>query len=316
MATTDKQTPVDVYLDARPDVRLEAATGPILAVIPAFDEERFIGSVVLKARLFVDVVIVVDDGSTDGTATLAEAAGATVIRQQHNQGKASALNAGFEAARTLGARAVVLLDGDGQHNPADIPAMLRPILNGEADIAIGSRFIGIASKTPQWRIVGQHALTFATNLASGVPLSDSQNGFRALSHLAVNHLTFRTRGFSVESEMQFLIKEHRLTVCEVPIVVNYDEKPKRNPVAHGLQVLNGILRMIGQNRPLFFFGVPGLLIMLVGLVLGFTVIDSYNMYSKLAVGTALIAITLCLIGIFSLFTGIILHTIRAYMTER
>lgn len=293
-----------------------ARAGPILALIPAYNEDRFIGSVVLKARRFVDVVVVVDDGSTDETASLAEAAGARVIRQTHNQGKAAALNAGFDVAREVSALAVVLLDGDGQHNPADIPTMLKPILAGAADIAVGSRFIGVPSNTPSWRIIGQHALTLATNVASGVALSDSQNGFRALSRRAVEHLSFRTRGFSVESEMQFLIKQHELTVCEVPISVNYDEGPKRNPVAHGLQVLNGILRMIGQHRPLFFFGAPGAVLIIAGLILGFSVIDAYNVYSKLAVGNALLAITLVIIGIFSLFTGIILHTIRAYVTER
>jgi glycosyltransferase involved in cell wall biosynthesis len=290
--------------------------GPVIALIPAYDEDRFIGSVVLKARRFVDEVIVVDDGSTDETAALAEAAGAQVIRQTHNQGKAAALNAGIELARQINAVAVIFLDGDGQHSPNDIPALLKPILSGEADIVVGSRFMGVESNTPGWRVFGQHALTLATNLASGVPLSDSQNGFRALSRQAIQHLNFQTRGFSVESEMQFLIKNHALTVSEVPIAVNYDEKPKRNPITHGLQVINGIMRMIGQNRPLFFFGVPGMLVVFAGLILGYTVVDTYNLYSKFAIGNALIAVTLVIIGIFTIFTGVILHTIRAYMTER
>ncbi|HVO41274.1 MAG TPA: glycosyltransferase family 2 protein [Aggregatilineales bacterium] len=304
-----------------PSPSLEIRTdGPILAVIPAYNEDRFVASVVLKARHFVDAVIVVDDGSTDETALLAQEAGATVIRQPSNSGKAAALNAGLTVARERDARAVVLLDGDGQHRPADIPALLRPILDGQADMVIGSRFIGAASNTPPWRIAGQRALTAATNFASGVALSDSQTGFRALSRKAVASLHFRTSGFSVESEMQFLIKRHDLAVCEVAIAVNYDEGPKRNPVAHGLQVLNGILRMIGQNRPLFFFGVPGTLIITVGLILGFVVVDNYNRYSAtqgsgaLAVGTALVSVTLILVGVFTVFTGIILHTIRAYMT--
>src|SRR5690349_17842338 len=101
-------------------------TGPVLALIPAYDEDRFIGSVVLKARRYVDEVIVIDDGSTDETAELAEAAGAQVIRQPRNQGKAAALNAGIEAARQMNAAVVILLDGDGQHSPADIPALLKP----------------------------------------------------------------------------------------------------------------------------------------------------------------------------------------------
>jgi glycosyltransferase involved in cell wall biosynthesis len=287
----------------------------ILAVIPAHNEDRFIGSVVLKARRYVSDVIVVDDGSTDETAELAETAGARVIRQSHNQGKAAAINVGFEFARQVGASAVVLLDGDGQHSPADIPAILKPILDGTADIVVGSRFMGVASNTPGWRIFGQQALTVATNAASGVALTDSQNGFRALSRRAIDLFHFKSRGFSVESEMQFLIKQHDLVVCEVPIVVNYDEKPKRNPITHGLQVLNGVLKMIGQHRPLFFFGIPGLMILAAGLIWGWLVRDSYYLYGELAIGNALIAVTLVITGMFSIFTGIILHTIRAYMTE-
>ena len=290
--------------------------GPILALIPAFNEDRFIGSVVLKARGFVDQVIVIDDGSTDETARIAEAAGATVIRQEANSGKAAALNAGFMLARKLNASALVMLDGDGQHSPSDIPAILQPVVSGEADITVGSRFLGVESSAPGWRVVGQQALTVATNLSSGVKLSDSQNGFRALSRNAIERLKFKTTGFSVESEMQFLIKQHNLAVREIPIAVNYDEGPKRNPFAHGFQVLNGILRMIGQNRPLFFFGVPGLLILAIGLLMGIEVVDRFNTYNALAVGRSLIAITLCMIGVFSVFTGVILHTIRAYMTER
>jgi glycosyltransferase involved in cell wall biosynthesis len=290
--------------------------GPILAVIPAHDEDRFVAGVILKARRFVDLVLVIDDGSTDETAWVSEAAGAKVIRQPRNEGKAAALNVGLCAARDMGALAVVLIDGDGQQNPSDIPTMLKPILAGEADIVIGSRFMGLSSNTPRWRIVGQQALTAATNLASGVSLTDSQSGFRALSRRALETLNFKTLGFSVESEMQFLIKRHNLLVREVPIVVNYDEKPKRNPFRHGFQVLNGILRMVGQHRPLFFFGVPGLIILAVGFFLGLHVVEVYSISQDLAIGTAMIAITLCIIGVFAIFTGLILHTIRSYMTER
>jgi hypothetical protein len=197
-----------------------------------------------------------------------------------------------------------------------MPKLLAPILAGEADIVIGSRFMGVESNTPRWRVFGQQALTAVTNAASGVALTDSQSGYRALSARALAHMVFKAPGFSVESEMQFIIKEHALTAREVPIIVNYDEAPKRNPIRHGLQVLNGILRMVGQNRPLFFFGVPGMVALAVGVLIGFSVVSTYNLYSALAVGNALIAITLCILGVFSIFTGVILHTIRAYMTER
>lgn len=292
----------------------DTETHPRVAVIAALNEDRFIGSVVLKTRHFVDQVIVVDDGSHDQTATVAEQAGAVVIRHEHNLGKAQAVNTGLRRARELKASVVVLIDADGQHNPAEIPALLAPIEAGAADVVVGSRFLGVRSRIPRWRVWGQRALTLATNLASGVAITDSQSGFRVLSRRALETLTFRPEGgFSLESEMQFLAQQHGLSVQEVPVSVTYAERPKRNPFSHGFQVVNGILVLISQHRPLIFFGVPGLLILILGLALGVIVVDRYNDYQTLAVGTALISILLAIIGIQTLFTGIILHSIRALL---
>ena len=107
-------------------------------VIPAYNEERFIGSVVLKARRYADCVIVVDDGSTDGTAEIAAQAGAEVARHAKNLGKGAALNSGFKKACELAPQVVVMLDGDGQHHPEEVGTVIAPILAGEADIVIGT----------------------------------------------------------------------------------------------------------------------------------------------------------------------------------
>lgn len=287
---------------------------PKIAVIAAYDEDRFVGSVVLKTRRYVDQVIVVDDGSSDDTARVAEDAGAIVVRHETNCGKAQAINTGLRRARDLNAGIVILIDADGQHNPAEIPALIAPIEAQQADVVVGSRFLGVRSRIPWWRVFGQHALTVATNVASGVALTDSQSGFRALSRAALQSLEFRPDGgFSIESEMQFLAQQHRLSVIEVPTRMTYDEGPKRNPFRHGIQVLNGIMALVSQHRPLVFFGVPGALILAVGLALGVIVVDRYNTYQTLAVGYALISILLDIIGIQTLFTGIILHSIRAFL---
>ncbi|RPI97798.1 MAG: glycosyltransferase family 2 protein [Chloroflexi bacterium] len=289
---------------------------PKIAVIAAYNEDRFIGSVVLKTRHFVDRVIVVDDGSTDHTAQIAEEAGAVVLRHETNRGKAQAVNTGLIHAREANAALVVLIDADGQHDPAAIPVLIAPVEAQQADVVVGSRFLTVRSTIPRWRVMGQHALTVATNLASGVTLTDSQSGFRALSRRALDTVAFRPKGgFSIESEMQFLVQQHRLTVKEVPVRMTYEEASKRNPFGHGFQVLNGIIALVSQHRPLFFFGVPGLIILIMGIVLGLIVVDRYNTYQNLAVGYALISILLDIIGIQMLFTGIVLHSIRAFLSD-
>lgn len=295
------------------------ASGTVV-VIPAYNEARFIGSVVLQARRYARRVIVVDDGSTDETAALAKAAGATVLRHEYNRGKAAAIRTGFRyvhdlARRRNDLRAIVMMDGDGQHQAGDIPALIEPILTDQADIVVGSRFLQVRSRIPRWRVFGQKALTVATNWTSGYPLTDSQSGFRAFSPAALELLRFESEGFSVESEMQFLARQHNLRVVEVPIVCLYREAPKRNPLQHGLAVVNGILRMIGQHRPLLFFGGGGLLILLAGLIWGAWVVDIYRRVHTLAVGYALISVLLSILGSLGLFTGVMLHSVRGFMVE-
>lgn len=287
----------------------------VVAIIPAYNEERFIGSVVLKARKYVDAVIVVDDGSTDSTGEIAEAAGALVIRHAHNQGKGAALNTGFRRAREMIPEAVVTLDGDGQQGCEEIPALTQPVLAGQADMVVGSRFLAMRSDLPRWRVFGQRVLTLVTNLGSGFNLSDSQSGFRVFSRKTIETVTFRSHGFSVESEMQFLAQKHGLKVVEIPITCRYDDGPKRNPFLHGVQVLDGILRLIGQHRPLLFFGVPGLAILLLGLLWGAWVVEIYRKTQTLAVGYALISVMLSILGSLGLFTGIILHSIRRLLLD-
>ncbi len=220
----------------------------IIAAIPCHNEERHIGDVISQARRFVDRVIVVDDGSSDNTAEVAEAAGALVIRHEVNKGKGMAMNTVFQWARKNGTRAVVMLDGDGQHNPADIPLVLEPVLEGEADVVVGSRFLGKDSHIPIYRVLGQKVLTISTNLGSGLKLTDCQSGFRAFSRKAIDALHFtRTKVGDVECESQFLIKENRLKVTEVPIVVNYDDDAKRNPVIQGLGNLLTVFGLVGER---------------------------------------------------------------------
>ncbi len=294
---------------------LSSSQPTVIAVIPAFNEARFIGSVVLSTRRVVDTVIVVDDGSSDQTADLAEAAGAKVVRMAENQGKGAALNAGFKRALGFAPDVVVILDADAQHNPEEIPTVVAPVLAGRADVVIGSRFLDTKSAIPWWRQMGQHALTRMTNVASGVKLTDSQSGFRAFSREALNRLAFKTGGLGVESEMQFHLQEGGLSWVEVPIGVTYRDGNKRNPVRHGLQVIDSVLGIISQRHPLLFFGLPGILGLSAGVGFAMWVAERLSTTHLLSVGGALVSLVFLFAGLLLCVTGVILHSVDT-MTGR
>lgn len=119
----------------------------ITAIIPAYNEQISIGSVVLAARNYVDRVLVIDDGSTDRTSEIAELAGAEIIHHEKNMGKGEALKTGFHAAED--SDILVTIDGDGQHKTSEIPNIIQPIIDGEADIVNGSRYLKAGEKTPR-----------------------------------------------------------------------------------------------------------------------------------------------------------------------
>lgn len=293
----------------------QPARHDVVVVIPAYNEARFIGSTVLKARQFAGQVLVVDDGSADDTAAIAQAAGATVLQHPCNQGKGAALNTGLHQARQLGAAAVVTLDADGQHMPEEMERLLAPVLSGQADLVVGSRYLDKASQVPRHRLWGHRLFNLLTHLASGVDVSDSQSGYRAFSARALDAIPFHSEGFSVESEMQFLAHERGLQVVEVPVTILYTDQPKRPVLRHGMLVINGLLKLTGQYRPLLFFGLPGALILLIGVSWGAWVVEIFRRTSQLAVGYALISLLLSITGMLLLSTGIILHSVRGLLTD-
>jgi glycosyltransferase involved in cell wall biosynthesis len=260
-------------------------------------------------------VLVVDDGSTDATADLAEAAGATVVRHPRNEGKMAAVGTAFEHARRMAADALVLLDGDSQHDPADLDALVEPILKGQADMVVGSRFAGVRSIIPRWRVAGQHALTMATNLGSGLHLSDTESGYRAFSRRALEEMRFNANGFALEPSTQFQAKSRGWKVVEVPIQVHYETPMKRNPIWHGMGQLDAIFRLVAEHRPLLFFGLPGLLILLAGLGLGLQVVLIYDATQQLAIGYSMITVLLVIVGMLATFVGVMLHAIRGLVRD-
>jgi glycosyltransferase involved in cell wall biosynthesis len=285
----------------------------VVAAIPCHNEERCVGSVVVKAKKFVDCVVVIDDGSTDATAEIASGAGAAVHAHGENRGYGAAIRSAMAEARRLGADILVVLDGDGQHDPNEIPSLIRPLVEGESDIALGSRFIGDGQKPPLYRRVGQRVLTATTNIGSGQRVSDSQSGFRAYSARALRELRLVESGMSISSEIQFAVSRSGLKVAEVPINVSYADKSKRSAVGHGFSVLSRIFVLISLKQPLVLFGVPGLGLLAGGLVLGARVLSIYGETNQLALGTALGTVLLCLAGLLSLFAALMLQSMKELM---
>jgi glycosyltransferase involved in cell wall biosynthesis len=287
----------------------------ITAVLPAYNEEISIGSVVLRTKQHTDRVIVIDDGSTDRTAEVAAMAGAEVIRHPHNMGKGAALKTGFEAAS--GADIIVTLDTDGQHDPDEIPKLIAPILAGEADMVNGSRYLnGSGRNTPAYRRLGQAVLDKATNLNSGLDITDSQSGFRAFAAHAMPAFRFKQTGFGIESEMLMDAARAGLRIREVEIGVRYDVNcSTENPWSHGLRVLVKILHDMELNRPLYYFTVPGMVFAVIGIGMGLQFLKDFYLGQALRFGPTLLMIMLTLVGSFMSFMGIILHSMSRLINE-
>ncbi|HEV7214265.1 MAG TPA: glycosyltransferase family 2 protein, partial [Chloroflexota bacterium] len=288
---------------------------PIAVAIPAYNEDRFIGSVVLKVRHYADVVLVIDDGSSDQTAAVAAAAGAEVIRHPANRGKAAAINTAFQWARERHVAALVLIDGDGQHTPGEIPALVAPVQRGQADMVIGTRYGTVTSRIPRYRRAGQRVLTTLTNLISGVSVSDSQSGFRAFSSRAIQQMRFTSSRFALESEMQCIARSAGLRITEVPITAIYIEPAKRNPLRHGAAVVQALITLLERRRPLFLLGSLGVFLVLLGLLLALHITTLYAEQQKLAVGYSIMTIMLIIVGILTAFVGIILHSMRTLLKD-
>jgi len=288
----------------------------VVACIPAFNEERTIAGVVVRTMKFVDRVVVCDDGSGDLTGEISGGLGAVVVRHERNMGYGAALRSLFAEALRLGADVVVTLDGDGQHDPEEIPRLVERLEAVDADIVIGSRFLeGGGSEAPGWRSAG---IRLITELASnGLEVTDAQSGFRAYSRRALESLVLTEEGMGVSTEILLKAGKKGLRVAEVPVRVSYFESSStHNPVMHGLGVVLSTVKHLSIRRPLLFYGVPGFISLMTAFVFGVWTLQIYAATRRIVTNIALIAFGATMVGLMLMTTAVILWVVISVVREK
>jgi glycosyltransferase involved in cell wall biosynthesis len=194
----------------------------VFCIIPALNEEKYISEVVSKVRPLVDGLVVVDDGSTDKTAELAQAAGATVLTHMLNSGQGASLETGNQYALKNGADIIFHFDADGQFFVEDIPEVLAPLLSGEVEAVFGSRFMGKESNMPKFKKKVIMPLARLVNrFLLGVKLTDPQSGFRAMTATVWRKISIEQKGMAHASEILSKVVKNNIKIKEVPIKVIY-----------------------------------------------------------------------------------------------
>ena len=282
-----------------------------LVCIPAYNEEGPIGDVVRNSLPFADKVIVCDDGSSDHTSDHAQSAGAIVIRHEKNLGKGAAMKSLFKYALEQNADAVVVIDGDGQFLPEEIPKLINPILKDESDIVIGYRF-DEKTQMPSYRKFGNKVLDKVTNLASELPFRDTQSGFRAYSKKAIEKIRFIDNGFGADSEILIDAARKGLKISENKVTVIYDtggQTSTKNPISHSSGVIVSLVELIAIKHPLKLLGIPGLVLLIIGIAYSVVVISIFNEIRYFSIPSTLVALGSLIIGLILLLMSVLLFGI-------
>ena len=286
--------------------------------IPAFNEEKNISDIIQKLSKICDTVIVCNDGSTDNTGKIAEKMGAVVITHERNMGYGGAIRSLFLKARELESDMLVTLDSDGQHRISDILHVIDPIITNQADLVIGSRFLEDNQEDmPKYRKIGIKMITSLANSSLEHSVSDSQSGFRAYGKNVLSEITPSENGMGVSNEILIKVSKKGLKIVEVPIVVSYEgDTSTQNPISHGVSVTLSTLKFISIDHPLKFYGIPGLVFLVIGLIFTVMTIQGFTETRQILLGTAVIGVGTIIFGTVLMMTAILLFSIVNLMREK
>jgi len=289
----------------------------IIIGIPAFNEEKNIAGIISKLKRTTKDIIVCNDGSTDLTAEIAEEMGALVINHEKNLGYGGAIRSIFLKAKDLNGDVLVTFDADGQHRIEDIDKVINPVLDGQSDIVIGSRFLdGSKKEVPQYRKVGIKVITKITNVTIKKELTDSQSGFRAYSKRVLNEIKLAESGMGVSTEILIKASSKNLKISEVPIKILYGENSStHNPVVHGSSVIFSTIKFTSIEHPLRFYGIPSVVFMIIGLSFTYLAVEHYVEIGRLSTNLTIVAAGAVLIGIILLISAILLYSLVSVVRE-
>ena len=286
--------------------------------IPAFNEEKNIAKIITRLKKITDSIIICDDGSLDMTSDISNELGATVVKHKKNLGYGAAIKTIFKKAKEIQSDILVTFDADGQHRIEDIQVVIDPIIKEKVDLVIGSRFLDIKSEDmPNYRKVGIKIITKVTNLSIKEKLTDSQSGFRAYSRKALEQISLTDEGMGISTEILIKASKLELGMAEVPIVVNYDGNTStHDPISHGTSVILSTIKFTSIHNPLKFYGIPGVIFLLIGLSFITWTIQVYAVEQEIITNISLIGIGCVVLGTVLLMTGVILFSIVTVVNEK
>ena len=272
--------------------------------IPAHNEEGTIASVILKSERVCDLVIVMNDGSTDETLNIMSLFNIDIITRVKNHGYGASLKQLFKKSLEYDDPILVTLDSDGQHDPSEAHTLYDPILEGKADVVIGSRFLGINSDMSTSRKLAIQGLTSLTNTVSNLNITDSQSGYRAYNKKALEIVQGITqKGMGASLEILELIGSTELRVMEVPIHCTYSDDEKGSSWFHGIDVFGGLIQAI-VTRGAKWILVLSVIMGIIGALFGSWAINIYIHQNYLVPNITLLAISFILMAQLMAFMSI------------
>jgi glycosyltransferase involved in cell wall biosynthesis len=284
--------------------------------IPAFNEEKNIGKIIITLKKITNDIIVCDDGSSDLTREIAEGLGAKVISHRKNMGYGEAIKSIFNEAKKKETDILVTFDADGQHRPEDIKSVTKPIIDQHAEVVIGSRFLKNETNMPKYREIGIKVLTKVTNMSIKENITDSQSGLRAYQKKVLQNITLTDSGMGISTEI--LIKSHQkeFRIVEVPIQILYGEDTStHNPVSHGTSVLLSTIKYTSIQHPLKFYGIPALIFLLVGMSFMIWTFQIYAEQTQVVTNIVLVGIGTLLLGAVLLISAILLYSLVSVVQD-